>query len=124
MERKNFRTNAYLTVVTQTLIVNEVKEQTSHDILTESLDIISYIFESIPQDKLKELDQNQLAKAHLLSLTDPSIIEYVHTITQENYYDIVKNADKLLGDTISIPKITEESIDKVRSFQKKKNTRL
>lgn len=104
MEEKRFSTNAFLTLVTNKLFTDIGMVDDSENILKEAMDIISYMYEDIPDKLTKNIDINNTCKNLLIGSVDPIIIEIAHETNQNNYNKNKVILNKLLGGTVPVKK--------------------
>lgn len=122
MEEKRFSTNAFLTLVTNKLFTDIGMVDDSENILKEAMDIISYMYEDIPDKLTKNIDINNTCKNLLIGSVDPIIIEIAHETNQNNYNKNKVILNKLLGETVPVKKITESHIEKMNQYKQKRKT--
>lgn len=122
MEEKRFSTNAFLTLVTNKLFTDIGMVDDSENILKEAMDIISYMYEDIPDKLTKNIDINNTCKNLLIGSVDPIIIEIAHETNQNNYNKNKVILNKLLGGTVPVKKITESHIEKMNQYKQKRKT--
>ena len=122
MEEKRFSTNAFLTLVTNKLFTDIGMIDDSENILKEAMDIISYMYEDIPDKLTKNIDINNTCKNLLIGSVDPIIIEIAHETNQNNYNKNKVILNKLLGEIVPVKKITESHIEKINQYKQKRKT--
>lgn len=122
MERqgKNFRINAYLTLVSGKLFLDEKMGETKEDILEESMNIISYMTEDIDPVRFQDKNINSICIGKLQCMVDPLYIEIAKETTKNNYTKNKLILHKLMGNEIEINKINNSLLDTIDNYKQKK----
>ena len=121
MENKNreeFRTNAFLTLAMKTLFYNEGTDETKQDILEESMNIMTFLYEDIPSKDLEGLELSSIASGYLQSTIDPAVIRILQC--KDAYPESKVLVDTLLGTHVSLKKMEPSQIEKIKTYQKTK----
>ncbi len=115
-DTQDFHTNAFLTLAMKTLFYNEGINETKQEVLQESMDIITFLYENIPNEELEGIDLVTIASGYLQSKLDPAVIKILNC--KEAYPESKVLADTLLGEYVSIKKINSNHIQKIKTYQK------